>query len=87
MNDNETFAGQSLLYRATHKQFMFTKPSVGSRADRVYSYYADERNWRRDRYLHISQEADHKGLRSREGRKLNLSEYHHRMKNPGLYKK
>ena len=58
---------------------MFTKPKVGSRADRVYSYYANDKDWRNDRYLRISQEADHKGLKSREGRKLQLSDYHKRM--------
>ena len=59
---------------------MFTKPKVGSRADRVYQYYSNDKDWRRDRYLKISQEADFKGLKSREGRKLNLSEYHKKMK-------
>ena len=58
---------------------MFEKPSIGSRADRVYSYYDNDRDWRSDNYLHVSQEADNKGLKSREGRKLNLSDYHKRM--------
>ena len=58
---------------------MFTKPKIGSRADRVYSYYANDRDWRADRYLHVSQEANNKTLQSREGRKLELSAYHKRM--------
>lgn len=72
-------AKQSLLYQACHNQFMFTKPKVGGRADRVYSYYDYDRDWRRDRYLSISQEANNKGLMSREGRKLSLYEYNKRM--------
>lgn len=63
-----------------HKKFLFTRPKVGDRADRVYSYYANSSDWRRDRYLKKSQEADHKSLQSREGRKLNLGAYYHRMK-------
>ena len=62
MTNPDTFAEQSLLYRAEHKRFMFSKPKVGDRADRVYSYYANDDNWRKDRYLSISQEGDSKGL-------------------------
>ena len=58
---------------------MFTKPKVGGGADRVYYYYGNEKEWSKDRYLRVSQEADHKGLNSREGRKLELSAYHKRM--------
>ena len=79
MNDPERFSKQSLLYKATHQKFLFAKPKVKSRADRVYIYYDYDKNWRGDRYLHISQEADNKSLMSREGRKLNLSAYHKRM--------
>ena len=79
MCDPETFENQSLLYKATHRQFMFTKPKIGSRADRVYSYYSNTSDWRADRYLHISQEANNKSLQSREGRKLELAAYHKRM--------
>lgn len=49
---------------------------MGSRADRVYCYYAYDNDWRRDKYLKTSQESDNKGLQSREGRKLNLHAYH-----------
>ena len=59
---------------------MFSKPKIGSRADRVYAYYANDRDWSNDRYLRVSQEADNKTLKSREGRKLELAAYHKRMK-------
>jgi hypothetical protein len=58
---------------------MFSKPTVGSKADRVYSYYDNDKNWRSDRYLSISQETNNQTLQSREGRKLSLSDYHKRM--------
>ena len=58
---------------------MFTKPKIGSRADRVYSYYSNTSDWRADRYLRISQDANNKSLKSREGRKLELAAYHKRM--------
>ena len=58
MTDKDTFKSQSLQYQAAHNQFMFSKPKVGSRADRVYSYYDNDRDWRSDRYLSISQEAN-----------------------------
>lgn len=80
MSDTQVFEQQSLLYQATHRKFNFTKPKIGSRADRVYSYYANDRDWRGDRYLRISQEANNKSLQSREGRKLELSAYHKRMR-------
>ena len=69
---------QSELYRAEHKKFLFhaSKCKVGSRADRVYSYYNYNNNWNRDKFLKTSQEADNKSLQSREGRKLNLHAYH-----------
>jgi len=79
MSDNKIFKEQSELYKNEHRKFMFSKLAVGSRADRVYSYYAYDRDWRADRYLRTSQEADNKGLQSREGRKLNLYEYNKRM--------
>ena len=62
MCNPETFNDQSLLYKACHNKFMFTKPKVGSRADRVYTYYANSSDWKSDRFLSISQEADNKGL-------------------------
>jgi hypothetical protein len=65
---------------------MFTKPKIGSRADRVYSYYSNTSDWRGDRYLHVSQEADYKGLQSREGRKLELAAYYKKMKYQPLKK-
>lgn len=54
MFNKEAFNKQSLLYQSTHKRFMFTKPKVGDRADRVYSYYANTSDWRKDRYLRKS---------------------------------
>ena len=54
MLNPDVFCGQSLLYQATHKKFMFTKPKVGDKADRVYSYYSNERDWSRDKYLTTS---------------------------------
>lgn len=81
MLDPKVFEGQAELYRAERKKFLYNaaKCKVGSRADRVYSYYAYDNDWRRDRYLSISQEADNKPLESREGRKLNLHAYHKKM--------
>ena len=72
---------QSELYRAEHKKFKFhaSKCKVGSRADRVYSYYSYNNNWNKDKYLTGSQEANNKSLQSREGRKLNLHAYHKQM--------
>jgi len=65
---------------------MFTKPKVGGKADRVYSYYDNKEDWSRDRYLTVSQEADNKSLQSREGRKLNLGAYNKRMQKKELKK-
>ena len=79
LNDKDKFRDQSELYRAEHNRFLFTKPQVGSRADRVYIYYAYNQQWRADKYLRTSQEADFKPLVSREGRKLNLHDYHKKM--------
>lgn len=64
LHDPKCFARQSELYQGKHREFLFNaaKCKVGSRADRVYSYYAYDADWRRDRYLKVSQEADHKGL-------------------------
>ena len=59
---------------------MFHKPKVGDMADRVYSYYAYRDTWTKSKFLKKSQEADHKTLMSREGRKLNLGEFNSRMK-------
>ena len=79
MFNKDAFSKQSLLYQSHHKKFLFTRPKVGDRADRVYSYYTNNDDWRKDKYLHTSQEADNKSLKSREGRKLNLSAYHKKM--------
>ena len=54
MTDSATFENQSLLYKAQHRQFLFTKPKIGSRADRVYAYYQNRRDWTADRYLRVS---------------------------------
>ena len=62
MFEPTTFHQQSLFYQSHHKKYMFSKPKVGGGADRVYSYYEDEKNWNKDHYLKVSQEADHKGL-------------------------
>lgn len=79
MFNKSAFSKQSYFYRGQHKSFMFHRPKVGDRSDRVYSYYNYRDNWKRDRYLSKSQEADHKTLQSREGRKLNLGAYHAKM--------
>ena len=80
MLNQDLFTQQSLQYQATHKKFMFTRNKIGSRADRVYSYYSNSNDWRTDKYLRISQEADNKTLQSREGRKLNLGDYNKKMR-------
>lgn len=80
MFNRDAFNKQSLLYQSMHKKFLFTRPRVGDRADRVYSYYANRKDWNQDLYLKKSQEADHKTLQSREGRKLNLGAYNQKMK-------
>lgn len=56
MLNPKVFKNQSELYRAEHKKFLFNaaKCKVGSRADRVYSYYAYDADWRNDRYLRTS---------------------------------
>jgi len=58
---------------------LFTKPKIGSKADRVTSFNINQKDWRADRYLTTSQEADNKSLKSREGRKLELAAYYKRM--------
>lgn len=75
------FNVQSELYQAEHKRFLYhaAKNKVGSRADRVYSYYRYNNDWNQDKYLTTSQEANNKTLQSREGRKLNLHAYHKQM--------
>jgi len=80
MFNKNAFKKQSFFYQGTHQQFMFFKPKVGDRADRVYSYYAYRDDWNKDNYLKKSQEADNKDLQSREGRKLNLGAYNARMR-------
>lgn len=61
-------------------EFLFKRPKVGDKSDRVYSYYGYRDDWNKDRYLNKSQEANHKTLQSREGRKLNLGAYNAKMK-------
>lgn len=64
-----------------HREFLFktSKCKVRSKADRVYSYYAYDADWRRDRYLSVSQESYNKDIMSKEGRKLNLHDYYKKM--------
>lgn len=81
MHDPKLFNYQAELYQAEHKKFLYNaaKCKVGSRADRVYTYYGYNNDWRRDKYLSISQEANNKPLESREGRKLDLHAYYKKM--------
>jgi hypothetical protein len=51
MFNKDAFTKQSLLYQSHHKKFLFTRPKIGDRADRVYSYYENEADWSQDRYL------------------------------------
>ena len=81
LHDHNTFKTQSELYQGTHQGFLFkaAKCKVKSNADRVYRYYHYNDEWRKDRYLRLSQEANNKALMSREGRKLNLHAYYKKM--------
>lgn len=56
MLNKQVLANQSELYQAEHNKFLFhaAKCKVGSKADRVYSYYDYDDSWRRDRYLRVS---------------------------------
>ena len=56
MLDPKVFGEQAELYRGEHKKFLYkaAKCKVGSRADRVYNYYAHQDSWNRDRYLVVS---------------------------------
>jgi len=62
MCDSETFENQSLLYKAQHRKHLFTRPKIGSRADRVTAYNMNRRDWDASRYLTVSQENDNKSL-------------------------
>ena len=71
----------SKVYKGTHNEFLYkaAKCKVKSKADRVYRYYGYDGDWRKDKFLKLSQEADNKDLCSREGRKLNLMAYFKKM--------
>ena len=81
LHNKATFNEQSELYQGKHHEFLFkaAKCKVKSKADRVYRYYHYNDEWRKDRFLRLSQEADNKELMSREGRKLNLHAYYKKM--------